>query len=314
MEIDDEPDQPIDFGRSRFVRGVLGAGAALALTRGGRAAAMPPAAAMTTRAIPSSGEALPVIGCGTWIGFDVRDDDAAGSKELGAVVDALFAAGGRVLDSSPMYGRSEAVTGRLLAASPREAFVATKVWTRGRTAGLEQMNASLRLLGHVDLMQVHNLLDWRTHLPTLRQWKADGRIRYVGVTHYTSGAYRELEAILRAEPLDFVQVDYALDDRDAEARILPLAADRGVAVLVNRPFGGGGLLKRLATKPLPAWAAELGANTWSQVLLKFVLSHPAVTCAIPGTGNARHMAENAAAGSGPVPDRALWLRLDALLD
>lgn len=269
---------------------------------------------MQTRPIPSSREALPVVGCGTWIGFDVRDGDTAGQAELGAVVNALFAAGGRVLDSSPMYGRSEAVTGRLIAQAPsRKAFVATKVWTSGRAAGIEQMQASIRLLGHVDLMQVHNLLDWKTHLPTLRQWKAEGRIRYIGVTHYTPSAYRELEAVLRAEPLDFVQVNYALDDREAAQRILPLAAERGVAVLINRPFGGGGLLKRLGARPLPDWAAEIGATTWSQVLLKFVLSHPAVTCAIPGTGNARHMADNAAAGCGPIPDQAFRVRhLDAI--
>jgi diketogulonate reductase-like aldo/keto reductase len=262
---------------------------------------------MNTRPIPSTHELLPVIGCGTWIGFDVPDDPQA-MAALAAVVDALFAAGGSVLDSSPMYGRSEAVTGKLLAATPRHAFVATKVWTSGRANGIEQMQQSLRLLGKVDLMQIHNLLDWKIHLPTLRQWKMEGRIRYLGVTHYTPTAYRELEAVMRAETLDFVQVNYALDDREAEERILPLAADRGIAALINRPFGGGGLLKRLNNQALPAWAAEIGATSWSQVLLKFVLSHPAVTCAIPGTGNAAHMIENAQAGSGAIPDRAFWSR------
>ena len=301
---------PIDPSRARFVRTSLALAAAGALPPGALAQG---SATMATRRIPSSGEALPVIGCGTWIGFDVAD----GSREMGdlsGVVDALFDAGGTVLDSSPMYGRSEAVTGRLLAARKHEAFVATKVWTAGRAAGLEQMEASMRLLGRIDLLQVHNLLDWKAHLPTLRRWKAEGRIRYLGVTHYTSSAYRELEAVLRAEALDFMQVNYAFDDREAEDRILPLAAERGVAVLVNRPFGGGGLLKRLAGRPLPAWAADIGATTWSQVLLKFVLSHPAVTCAIPGTGNPRHMAENARAGAGPVPDRAFFARRAATLD
>ena len=303
---------PSDRSRARFVRGALGVGAALALTRLRAQPAPPAARPMQTRTIPSSHEPLPVIGCGTWIGFDVPDDPAS-TAPLAGVVDALFAAGGRVLDSSPMYGRSEAVTGKLLAAVPTKAFVATKVWIDGRDAGLEQMRTSIRLLGRVDLMQVHNLLDWKTHLPTLRQWKAEGRIRYIGVTHYTSGAYRELEAVLRAEPLDFVQVDYAFDDRDAERRILPLAAERGVAVLINRPFGGGGLLRRLGDRPLPGWSSEIGATTWSQLLLKFVLAHPAVTCVIPGTGNPRHMAENAAAGSGELPDRAFWARhADAL--
>ena len=305
---------PTDLMRARFLRRALTAALAVGLSssmNAGRTRTMAGASLdhddrhMTTRAIPSTGEALPVIGCGTWQGFDVPDTTAA-MNPLSAVVDALFAAGGSVLDSSPMYGRSEAVTGRLLRATGREAFVATKVWTRGRQAGIDQMETSIELLGHVDLMQVHNLVDWQTHLPTLRQWKAEHRIRYVGVTHYTASAYRELEAVLRAEPLDFVQVNYAWDDRDAEARILPLAAERGVAVLVNRPFGGGDLLRRASGTPLPAWAVEIGATTWSQVLLKFVLSHPAVTCAIPGTGNPQHMIDNAAAGHGPQPDRAFW--------
>ena len=295
---------PTSLQRARFLRTALAAGTALALPFDLAAATMAP---MNTRPIPSTGEALPIVGCGTWIGFDVADDGPA-VAELARVVDALFDGGGTVLDSSPMYGRSEAVAGRLLGASARKAFVATKVWTTGRTAGIDQMRQSIRRLGRVDLMQVHNLLDWKTHLPTLRAWKADGTIRYVGVTHYTPSAYRELEAVLRAEPLDFVQVNYAIDDREAERRILPLAAERGIAVLVNRPFGGGGLLKRLADRPLPPWAAEVGASTWSQLLLKFVLSHPAVTCAIPGTGSARHMADNARAGAGELPTAAFWQR------
>ncbi len=306
------PDRIDDGRRRRFVRDVVAASLAFAWTPPGRAQPSAPAR-MKTRPIPSTREPLPVVGCGTWIGFDVPDDPAS-LAPLAGVVDALFAAGGTVLDSSPMYGRSEAVTGRLLASSRRPAFVATKVWTSGRAAGIAQMEQSMRLLGRVDLMQVHNLLDWKTHLPTMRRWKADGRIRYVGVTHYTSSAYDELEAVMRAEPLDFVQVDYALDDREAEHRILPLAADRGVAVLVNRPFGGGGLLKRLAGRPLPSWAADIGATTWSQVLLKFVLSNPAVTCAIPGTANPAHMAENAAAGTVDPPDAAFWTaHADALV-
>ncbi len=297
-----------DPGRARFLRRTLAwAGVALAPSWSGAAAGAAPSSPMQRRPIPSSRESLPVVGCGTWIGFDVPDDGPA-YRELGGVVDALFAAGGSVLDSSPMYGRSEAVTGKLLAATPRPAFVATKVWTEGRAAGLAQMRESIRLLGKVDLMQVHNLVDWKTHLPNLAAWKTEGRIRYVGVTHYTAGAYRDLEAVMRSEPLDFVQVNYAFDDREAAERILPLAMDRGVAVLVNRPFGGGGLLRRLGAQPLPGWAAEIGATTWSQVLLKFVLSHPAVTCVIPGTSNARHMADNALAGTGALPDQADWDR------
>jgi aryl-alcohol dehydrogenase-like predicted oxidoreductase len=166
----------------------------------------------------------------------------------------------------------------------------------------------MRLLrtDRIDLMQIHNLLDWRVHLPVLRRWKDEGRIRYVGITHYTASAYPEVEAVLRAEPLDFLQINYGLDERDAEQRVLPLAAERGVAVIVNRPFGGGGLLQRLLTRPLPAWAADIGCTSWAQVLLKFVLSQPAVTCAIPGTRRREHMEDNAAAGTGTVPPAAFW--------
>jgi diketogulonate reductase-like aldo/keto reductase len=260
------------------------------------------AASMPTRPIPSSGEALPVVGLGTYINFDVSPGSAP-YQALPKVLEALFAAGGAVIDSSPMYRRAEETTGELLAAggSRARAFLATKVWTSGRDAGLAQMEQSFRLLRtpRIDLMQIHNLLDWRTHLPTLRQWKAAGRIRYLGITHYTASAYDAVEAVMKAEPLDFLQIIYALDDRGVEARLLPLAAERGVAVLVNMPFGGGGLLRRLRDRPLPGWAAEAGAASWAQLALKFVLAHPAVTCVIPGTGNPRYMAENAAAASGP---------------
>ena len=303
-----------NFGRARFLRQALAlAGAALIMRPARIKAAERPPATITQRPIPSTQQMLPVIGCGTWVGFDVAD----GSPEFDAlreVVRTLLAGGGSVLDSSPMYGRSEAVTGKLLAEQPGRAFVATKVWINGRDAGIRQMEQSIALLGKVDLMQVHNLLDWKTHLPTMRAWKESGRIRYVGVSHYTASAYRELEAVLRSEPLDFVQVNYAIDDREAEQRILPLAAERGVAVLVNRPFGGGGLLKRIGKRPLPDWAGEIGAASWAQLLLKFVLSHPAVTCAIPGTGNPKHMAENVETGTGVIPDPAFWKsRLDAVL-
>jgi len=300
-----------DFALSR-AQLVRGAAAALSL-----ASILPPLALaqtpstrkMNTRPIPSTGEALPVIGCGTYIGFD----HAPGTPEyalLPGVVDALLDAGGKVLDSSPMYGRAEATTGELLAASGRraEAFLATKVWTQGRGEGVRQMEASMRLLrsDRIDLMQVHNLLDWRVHLATLRAWKDAGRIRYLGITHYTSSAYAEVEAVLRSEKLDFLQINYALDDRDAERRLLPLAAERGVAVIVNMPFGGGGLLRGLLAKPLPPWAAEIGCASWAQVLLKFVVSHPAVTCAIPGTRRREHMEDNVRAGFGSVPPSEFW--------
>jgi aryl-alcohol dehydrogenase-like predicted oxidoreductase len=266
---------------------------------------------MQTRPIPSSGARLPVIGCGTWLGFDV------GSKPMelplrGQVLAQLLAAGGSVVDSSPMYGSAEQVVGDLLqsADSHERTFLATKVWTSGRQAGVEQMERSMALLraDHIDLMQVHNLQDWRTHLPTLRAWKAEGRISYVGVTHYTESAHRELEEVMRAEPLDFVQFNYSIASRAAEQRLLPLAAERGVAVLVNLPFGGGKVLRALRDKPLPAWALEIGCTSWNQVLLKFVLSQPAVTCVIPGTSKPEHMRDNALAGDGALPEPRFWQR------
>lgn len=258
---------------------------------------------MHTRPIPSTGEPLPVIGCGTYKGFDVAPGDGAYAR-LPGVVDALFAAGGSVLDSSPMYGRAEATVGELLTHPEPRAFLATKVWTRGRDAGIAQMQRSIALLGagRLDLMQIHNLLDWKLHLATLRDWKAVGRIRYLGVTHYTASAFPDLEAVMRAEPLDFVQFNYSIADREAEKRLLPLAAERGVAVLVNLPLGSGSVLRSVQGKPLPALATELGCTSWAQLFLKYVLSHPAVTCAIPGTGQAAHMADNAQAAKGPLPD------------
>lgn len=264
---------------------------------------------MRTRPIPSTGEPLPVVGCGTYMGFD-RAPGTPQFAPLTEVLAALFAAGGSVVDSSPMYGKAEAAVGRVLDEAGRreEAFLATKVWTTGRAAGIRQMEESFRLLrtGQVDLMQVHNLVDWQNHLATLRQWKQEGRVRYVGISHYTAPAYAEVEAVLRGEPLDFLQINYSVQEREAERRLLPVAAERGVAVLVNRPFGGGGLLRRLNARALPPWAGEIGCTTWSQLLLKFVLSHPAVTCAIPGSGSPQHMAQNGLAGSGVQPDAAYW--------
>jgi diketogulonate reductase-like aldo/keto reductase len=217
-----------------------------------------------------------------------------------------------------MYGRSEGVAGDLMAEqSAREkAFVATKVWTEGRAAGIDQMKRSMKLLRSekIDLMQIHNLVDWRTHLATLRAWKEEGRIRYLGITHYSSSAYGELEKIMRAEMLDFVQLNYSLDEREAERRLLPLAAERGMAVLVNLPFGQGRLFKTLRGKLVPSWMKEAGCETWSQVLLKFTLVHKAVTCVIPGTGNAAHMAENCRAGNEPMLDESVFRKLAAYWD
>jgi diketogulonate reductase-like aldo/keto reductase len=270
---------------------------------------------MQRRTIPSTGALLPVIGCGTWRTFDVGTS-AAERAPLAEVLRVLFEAGGSVIDSSPMYGAAEAVVGDLLATagSRDKAFIATKVWTRGKEQGIAQMRQSMALLHaeRIDLMQVHNLVDWRTHLDTLRGWKRDGRITYLGVTHYTPSAYGELESVLRAETLDFVQLNYAINDRAAEERLLPLAADRGIAVLVNQPFGGGDLIRALRGKALPDWAAEIDCASWAQILLKFVLSHPAVTCAIPGTSRPEHMRDDIAAGTGRMPDRALRERMAAL--
>ncbi|WP_208647520.1 aldo/keto reductase [Pseudomonas kribbensis] len=271
---------------------------------------------MQTRAIPSSSELLPLVGLGTYRGFDVAPGDPA-YRQLPAVLDELFRKGGTLIDSSPMYGRAEETTGELLSIhEPRSpAFLATKVWTRGREEGIAQMENSFRLLrtDRIDLMQIHNLLDWQTHLPTLREWKEQGRIRYIGITHYTPSAYEEVEAVLRAEPLDFLQINYALNDRGVEKRILPLCRERGVAVICNRPFGGGGLLTRLKGKPLPGWVSDVQVNSWPQLALKFLLSNTAVTCVIPGTGNPRYMADNAGAGFGPMLTDAQRQQLIALV-
>jgi diketogulonate reductase-like aldo/keto reductase len=277
-----------------------------------RAATSTDIAVIQKRPIPSSGEALPVIGCGTWRTFDVAVD-AARRRELADVLRVLFAAGGSVIDSSPMYGSSEAVAGALLADlhARDQAFIATKVWTEGRAAGIAQMEQSMRLFrtNRIDLMQIHNLLDWQTQLATLREWKAAGKVRYIGVTHYTSSAFPQVEAVLKQERIDFVQINYAANDRDAEARLLPLAKERGVAVIVNQPFGGGSLLASLKSRPLPGFATELGCTTWAQLLLKFVLGNAAVTCVIPGTGRREYMIDNVRAGIGDYPDAAMRRRI-----
>ncbi|UWU26096.1 aldo/keto reductase (plasmid) [Rhizobium sp. CB3060] len=261
---------------------------------------------MLTRIIPATKEALPVIGIGTYRGFDVTLD-AVREERLSNVLDALFSAGGTLIDSSPMYGRAEDVVGSLLTRQPRAAprFLATKVWTSGREAGVRQIEQSFRLLRTdvIDLVQVHNLQDWQTHLPTLRSLKEAGRIRYIGITHYTRSAYAEVERVLNTTPIDFLQINYSLEEREAENRLLPLADDRGVAVLCNRPFGGGDLLRRLRARPLPVWAVEVGATSWAQLALKFVLDHPAITCAIPGTGKPVSMIDNTGAASGPMLTR-----------
>ncbi|WP_375739677.1 aldo/keto reductase [Pseudomonas boanensis] len=298
--------------RAEFLR--LGAGAALcAMSPFGLGAEAVEAQPLKRRATPTSGELLPVIGVGTSRVFDISPADSEAWTDCRRVLEHLFAAGGSVIDSSPMYGEAETVVGSLLGElqAHAKAFVATKVWTQGRERGIEQMQHSMRLLQrqHIDLMQVHNLVDWEEQLKTLRQWKDEGRIRYLGITHYTASAFDEVERVLRAQKLDFLQINYALADRKAEERILPLAQERGVAVLINRPFGGGNLLRRLIQQPVPGWAGDYDCTSWPQLLLKFCLSHPAVTCVIPGTGKPRHMLDNLQAGRGTEPDQALRQRL-----
>ena len=255
------------------------------------------------RAIPRSGELLPVIGLGTWQTFDVG---AAQRSPLREVLAEFVRRGGKVVDSSPMYGESEQALGELAAelGAHDKLFLATKVWTSGREAGIRQMEESLRRLRtqRLDLMQVHNLVDWRTHLATLRQWKEQGRVRYLGVTHYTESAYDELERVLKAELLDFVQLNYSLGERAAEKRLLPLAQERQLAVIFNRPFLEGALFRKVRGHELPPWAAEAGAATWAQFFLKFIVSHPAVTCAIPATDKVKHVIDNMGAGTGALPD------------
>jgi diketogulonate reductase-like aldo/keto reductase len=267
---------------------------------------------MLQRAIPSSGEKIPVIGLGSWQVFDVGPE-AAQRQPLEEVLSRFVAVGGRLVDSSPMYGRAEQVIGEIatkLSLHP-SLFLATKVWTTGKDEGIASMEKSLAKFQtkKVDLMQVHNLVDARTHLATLRDWKEQGRIRYLGITHYNSSAYSEVAKLLRTEKVDFLQINYSLGEREAEKEILPLAQERGVAVLVNRPFGGGDLFSRVRQKPLPEWAGEFDCRSWAQFLLKWIIAHPAVTCAIPATGNVRHLEDNMQAGLGRLPDPKLRSRM-----
>jgi diketogulonate reductase-like aldo/keto reductase len=271
--------------------------------------------ALITRRIPSSGEQLPIIGLGTSRTFEVgiRDGERAALK---AVLEAFFAAGARLIDTSPMYSTAEGVLGELLTpAMHARAFLATKVWTRGKSEGLAQMTHSEDLLKArpLDLIQVHNLLDLETQLATLRDWKAAGKVRYLGVTHYTVSGQAELERVVSRERLDFVQLNYSPVTRQAEQRLLPLAAERGVAVLVNRPFEDGELFARVRSKPLPDFAAEVDATSWGQLILKFIASHPAVTCIIPATASVTHLADDLAGGVGRLPDTPLRERIAAAL-
>ena len=287
------------LSRRRFLRAGVG-GAALALM-GERAMGQ----SILRKPIPRSDELLPVVGLGTWQTFDVgaRATERAPLKE---VLREFVQRGGSVIDSSPMYGRSETVSGEIAGelGIHKQLFVATKVWTSGRDAGIRQMEESFRRLRvqKLDLMQVHNLVDYRTHLATLRKWREEGKIRYLGVTHYHAGAYAELARVMATEELDFVQLNYSLAERDAEERLLPLAAEKRIAVLVNRPFAEGALFNHTRGKALPPWAKEIGCASWAQFFLKFIIAHPAVTCAIPATSKVSHLIDNMQASAGQLPD------------
>jgi diketogulonate reductase-like aldo/keto reductase len=264
------------------------------------------------RPIPATGELIPILGMGTWLTFDVGDYPELIARRA-QVLQAFFEGGGGMIDSSPMYGSSERTIGACLKLlqDHGERFTATKVWTPGRWLGIQQMESSMQLWGlpSFDLMQIHNMLDWKTHLETLKAWKAEGRVRYIGITTSHGRRHQALEQALIQEPFDFVQLTYNLLDREAESRLLPLASERGIGVIVNRPFRRGGLFDALAGKPLPAWAGEIGCNSWAHFFLKFILSHPAVTCAIPATTRVDHMQENLQAARGEMPDPATRRRM-----
>jgi diketogulonate reductase-like aldo/keto reductase len=285
--------------RRRFLQGLGVAAASPFFSATGRTAARE----TTTKPIPSTGERVPVIGLGTSRTFNAPAGDARAA--LKPVLQAFFDRGGILIDSSPMYGAAEETVGELLKTTRHASvFVATKVWTDGKQAGIEQMEQSRRLWGvpRFDLMQIHNLRDWRTHIGTLKEWKTEGKLRYIGITTSHGRMHDDLERALKEERFDFVQLSYNLEDRDVEKRLLPLAAERGVAVLANRPFQRGGLFDAVRDKPLPPWAKELEIASWGQYFLKFAVSHPAVTCAIPATSKVKHMEDNMAAGYGPLPD------------
>ena len=261
------------------------------------------------RPIPATGEKLPPIGLGTWLTFDVTN--AADRAARGEVMRAFFEAGGRLVDSSPMYGASEETIGAALPPNGKSMFSATKVWTVGALAGRRQLENSYRLwrLQRFDLLQVHNFLDWETHLATLKRMKAEGRVRYIGVTTSHGRRHDLGEKIMREEPIDFIQFTYNLNDREAEERLLPVAQERKIAVIVNRPFDGGSLFGPKTRKPLPGWAKEIDCTSWAEAFLKWIVAHPAVTCAIPATSQVAHVRENTRALGGPLPDAALRRRI-----
>lgn len=271
---------------------------------------------MMKRAIPSSGEQIGVVGLGTWQTFDVGNS-ATQREPLRAVLKALTTGGGNVIDSSPMYGSSEQVVGDLTSEAniQNQLFYATKVWTSGKQSGIEQMKTSMRRMqsNPMDLMQIHNLQDWKTHIKTLYEWKEKGLIRYIGITHYVDSAHDDLERIIRSEDIDFLQVNYSINNRNAERSLLPTAQENGVAVLTNRPYAGGSLFRKTKGRSLPSWASEFDCNSWGQFFLKYLLANQAVTCVIPGTSKEKHMLDNIGAGLGRLPDEATRERMKKLI-
>jgi diketogulonate reductase-like aldo/keto reductase len=298
----------------RALLGSLASTGAAALWPDGVAAQRGP---ILTKPVPSSGETIPLVGLGTWITFNVGNDPVA-RDACADVMRAFLAAGGRMIDSSPMYGSSQDVVGyaRRKLGNPASLFSADKVWISSGSRGPAQIEASRRLWGvpKFDLLQVHNLLSWESHLPMLFAMKQRGELRYVGITTSEGRRHRDFEQIMRKEPLDFIQVSYNVLDREVESRILPLARDRGMAVIINRPFREGDLLKKLMRHPLPAWATELECTSWAQVVLKFIVSHPAVTCVIPATTRVDHVQENMAVSYGRLPDAATRARIVAQVE
>jgi diketogulonate reductase-like aldo/keto reductase len=289
---------------------LMAAAAAAAIAAPGMTAVA--AGAVATRKVPSSGEEIPVIGMGSSNTFDVGSA-AAERAPLGEVLRGLIAGGGTVIDTSPMYGRAETVIGDLvheLGLRPR-LWLATKVWTRGREAGRKQIEESFARLRtkRLELLQIHNLLDWREHLPTIRTLQQEGRVRYAGITHYRGDMHGELERVLGEERFDWLQVNYSLAEPEADARLLPFCQERGIAVMVNRPFADGALFSRVKDRSLPPWAAEAGCASWGQFFLRWILANPAVTCVIPATSKPKHAADNSAAGLAPLPDAAQRRRM-----
>jgi diketogulonate reductase-like aldo/keto reductase len=299
-----------------LVKGIAGAGAWSAAPRSNARQPVAPGMAIK-RAIPLSGVEIPVIGLGTYQAFDVRAGTSARAP-LGEVLQGLVDNGGSVVDSSPMYGQAEESVGDLAAELEVRSslFLATKVWTSGREAGVRQMEESFRLLKTqiIDLMQIHNLVDWKTHTATLKPWQQQGRVRYIGVTHYHKGAYVELERLVRTRQYDFVQLNYSIAEREAEDSVLPLAQELGVAVIANRPFAKASLFSRVRGKQLPEWAQEFDCSSWAQFFLKYIVSHPAVTCAIPATSNPNHLLDNMMAGVGRLPDAGTRRRMAEYVD